>query len=324
MLIRCLHTSVLLAVVATFWGACEAEPGPAEADADAVADAVEDVDAGFPQSLVRVATFNVERYFDDVCDSRRCEPGDFEEVPSPAVFAYRTGQIAGAIRGLEADVVLLQEVESQRCMDALVAELGDRFGVAVIGELGYAASMDVAVLARGELVDIVRHQDEPFPRPGGGTTRFTRELLELHLDVAGHRLIVLNAHFKSQYADDPDKRLAEARRARQIVDAVDAAHPDALVVFGGDLNDVPGSPPLNELEAGTRGLVRLGAQLPPEDDWTLLYRGNRQALDHLYLPVDDLGAYVDGTVSVVRGTAGYGYGGSDHAVMRAVLRLGGE
>jgi endonuclease/exonuclease/phosphatase family metal-dependent hydrolase len=273
-----------------------------------------------PSDIV-IATFNVHLFFDTRCDSGQCGGGDFEDAPNQGQFDYRADELAAAIAALDADVVLLQEVENDACLDALQQRLDGAYPTAILGETDFAASVDVAVLARDPTLEVRRHGDPPIPLPGGGETWFAREFLEVHLDADGHRVVVFAAHFKSKNDDDPERRLAEATRARELVDAAVAAHPEALVVLGGDLNDTPGSPPLAALE-GEGGMLRVAAELVP-DDWTYTYDGERRALDHLYQAVDaDGGEFVAGSAHVFRGEFDEGWGGSDHAAVRASFRAG--
>ena len=142
-----------------------------------------------------------------------------------------------------------------------------------------------------------------------GETYFVREFLEVHLDLAGERLIVFNAHFKSKQDDDPEQRLAEASAARRIVNRRIVEYPEALVVFGGDLNDVPGSTTLNEIESDGR-LYRVAQELGT-DAATYVYRGEAQAIDHLYLGRNAVSSYQNGSSQVVRNSP-RGLAGSDH------------
>ena len=269
-----------------------------------------------PADIV-IATFNVLRFFDANCDSGQCGFDDYEEAPTQAQFEYRAESLAAAILALDADVVILQEVENQNCIDALAVHLGDQYPTAVLGETGFTASVDVAVLSRHPSVEVRRHADVPLQRPSGGQTWFAREFLEVHLDADGHRAIVFAAHFKAKNDDDPERRLAEATRAREIMDAVSQQNPDALVVLGGDLNDTPGSPPLDALEAGG-GMLRVAAELAPED-WTYRYKDQKNPIDHIYAATAATGGvYIDGSAQIFRGDgSGGGYGGSDHAAVRA-------
>jgi endonuclease/exonuclease/phosphatase family metal-dependent hydrolase len=135
----------------------------------------------------------------------------------------------------------------------------------------------------------------------------------------GRRVVAFAAHFRSMSQDDPGRRLAEAQAARGIVLATAQEFPDALVVLGGDLNDMPGSPTLQALEADDL-LVRVGHELPPDYLATYWYRGMPNAIDHLYLPAALESRYRAGSVEVLGGS-GVGWGGSDHAALRAVFGL---
>lgn len=273
-----------------------------------------------PEDIV-VATFNVRLFFDMVCDSGQCGGGAFEEVYSQAEFDYRADRIADAIDGMKADVVLLQEVESQACLDALTQRL-PQFQTAYLGETGFVSSIDTAILSSLPLIEIRSHGKAPIPLPDGGSTHFARDYLEAHLDAGGRRLIAFVAHFKSKNDDDPERRLAEATAARDLIDLAADNYPDALVLMGGDLNDVPESEPLQAIEAGG-GTVRVAAELG-DDDWTYVYDGDTRALDHLYLSTrSGGGSFVKGTARVLRDAGADGWGGSDHAAVRGTFRVGG-
>lgn len=262
-----------------------------------------------PEGSIRIATFNVHRFFDTVCDSGACGGSNYEELPSPEAFAAQADQLARAINSLDAEVVLLQEIETQASLDALQLRT-PRFEFAVLGETNTPASVDVAVLSLHPITQVRSHyRDRVLTRPDGTTTRFSRDLLEVHLDARGDEAIVFSAHFRSKVSDDPGRRYAEAEAARDIVTSVAAASPGALVVLGGDLNDVPGSDPLDALERdGT--MLRVSSDRPAGETWTYVYSGQAQAIDHLYLARGG-GAYVPGSFRVARDPRG-GFGGSDH------------
>lgn len=262
---------------------------------------------------VRIGTFNVKRYFDTRCDTGSCDIGDFEDVLTDAEFDARAEEIADAIRAMDVDVILLQEIETQRCLDAVWDNLRDLYGFAQLGEVGYAGSLDVAVMGAGSLLEVRTHQDNRIPLPGGGTTTFTRELLEVHTNLNGVRVIALVTHFKSKSNDDANRRLAEAQAAREITLDAAAAHPDAIVVLGGDLNDTPGSAPLNAIEEGGQ-LFRVSSTLA--QDWTFTFQGNLIAIDHLYLAETTGAQLVPDSPRVFREGRG-GWGGSDHASLAA-------
>lgn len=312
--------SLLLGLSACPWVVSQdTDSGSGSGDEGTTEPAPPDLPAPGPEDIV-VATFNVHLFFDTRCDSGDCGGDAFEQAYSESTFAARADTIADAILGLQADVVLLQEVESLDSLAALSARLPE-YETAYLGETGFPASIDTAILARFPLVEIRSHGDSAIPLPGGGETYFARDFLEAHFDRDGRRVIAFVAHFKSKADDDPERRLAEAQAARGIVDAAVEKHPDALVLMGGDLNDVPGSPPLLALEE-TGGLERVAADLG-EDDWTYVWGGDLRALDHLYLAKFAAGGtYVPGTSRVFRGVSQVGWGDSDHAALRATFRVG--
>lgn len=276
-----------------------------------------------PNGVVRVGTYNTHLFFDTVCDSGKCGPTDFEQQRTDAEFAAEVDRVARGVEKLDADVIALEEVESQKCIDALAARLasdGYAYPLARLGETGLPGSVDVGVLARGSLTALKTHRQDKITRPDGTTTTFTRELLELHLAFAERSIVFFAAHFRSKNDDDPGRRLAEATATHDIMVAAAAAEPESIVVLGGDLNDTPGSDTLLALEKGSQ-LVRLAADLPVAQQGTFLYQGQNQAIDHLYAVVPQSKHYVPKSALVVRDGATGGLGGSDHAGLRADLSL---
>jgi predicted extracellular nuclease len=308
--------------VALLWlGGCAPTP-PGGADA-ALTDASEAGDAAPDYPQITVATFNVRLFFDTVCDSwRGCDSDSFENVPTQGEFKAHAEQLAEAVEGLDADVVLLQEIENEDALDELQSALEGSYPVAVIGETGRGASIDVAVLAQGELVDTLGYREEnSLERPDGSRTEFAREFLRVDLDIDGKEVIVFSAHFISKSGeDDPGRRIAEARAARDIVEQVASDHDDALVVFGGDLNDTPDSEPLEAL-TGDDGFLRVAQEKSLEETFTYVYRGNADSIDHLLLAPTSGGAYVGGSVRSVHDRNPAGYGGSDHGALVADFEM---
>ena len=273
-----------------------------------------------PATDIKIATFNVSRFFDTSCDTGECWHGAYEDYPTPSEFNARSSQLVEAIQALDADVVVLQEVENEGCLDVLMKSLGDTYTAKVMGETGAPASLDVVTLARGDVLDIRLHRNYSIPHPDGGWTKFSREFLEVHLEWKGWRVIVFNAHFKSKTNDDPGRRLAEAMKAREIIEARVEEFPFALLVLAGDINDVPKSPPLKELERENL-MLRVAKEIPSGGDWTYNYFGNFRAIDHILLVNDGWGTFKSGTAKVHRDTNGTGWGGSDHCAVTASFSL---
>ena len=147
-----------------------------------------------------------------------------------------------------------------------------------------------------------------------------RDILEVTLTVEGHPLTVYVNHWKSG-ASSPYREPIRAQNAtvlRALVDARLAADPMADIIIGGDLNshynhsilypdvetginDVLGSQG-NELairELDGVDLYNLWFELPPEQRYSEVWKGNRGSLMHLLITrglYDQSGVhYVDGS-----------------------------
>jgi predicted extracellular nuclease len=271
------------------------------------------------RETIRIATYNVRRFFDTVCQSNRCEQDDFEAAPSQAEFDFRLDLVSDALQALDADLLILQEIENMVGLDAIAERYGHTGYFREIGETGSAGSLDVAVLGVGDVLEVKGHRERRLTKPDGRSTSFSREFLEVHVSYGGRRIILFSAHFKAKRNDDPGRRFAEAEAAREIVGEVADAHPDALIILGGDLNDDPDSSPMQEI-TGDERFHLVSEDRPLEDVWTYQYFSDRTAIDHLILVGDDRGAYVSQSATAVRDVSG-GLGGSDHAGLRAEFYL---
>jgi predicted extracellular nuclease len=125
-------------------------------------------------------------------------------------------------------------------------------------------------------------------------------------------VIAFSAHFRSKSSDDPGRRFAEAVAARDIVATVATDNPDALVVFGGDLNDTPGSEPIAALD---EKLVRPSLGLPNDTIATYFFEGTGEPIDHLY--TSSATHIVAGTFAVDKDPGSRTFAGSDHAAVHA-------
>ena len=295
-------------------------PSAGDVDAGADGDPAATIDSGTQRpGIIRVAQFNVRRFFNTVCDSGKCATGDFEDLPTQAEFDAKTDALAKGIALIDPDIISLEEVETQGCLDALNAKLtamGKGFPIAHLGETGSAGSVDVAVLARGALTEIKTHRDTPLVEADGTMTTFTREFLEMRMTFGARSVIMFAAHFRSQVMDDPARRLAEAKGAQAIVAKTSTDLPDSLVILGGDLNDKPGSDPINALEAGG-ALLRVASDIPVDAQATYIFNGVKSALDHIFVGAPQKSRYIAKSSVVFQDDPKGGFSSSDHASLAA-------
>lgn len=270
------------------------------------------------EGIVRVAAFNVRRFFDTVCDTGSCGGTSFEELPSQAEFDAKVSQVAAGIQIIQPDVIALEEIENRKAFDALrdkLSALGLSFSIGQLGETGQPGSVDVAILSKGSLTEVKTHRDVPLKRPDGSSTSFTRELLEVRMTFESRTVVVFAAHFVAKVNDDPGRRLAEATATEQIVSATAKELPDVLVVLGGDLNDTPGSPPINALEANNN-LFRVASDRPLDKQATYTFQGADQAIDHIFVVSGQKARYVASSTTVYR-DGKKGFASSDHGAIAA-------
>jgi len=237
---------------------------------------------------VRLATWNVHDLFDEV--DRVAEPGALDEVPGPAEVEARLEAVAAVLRRLDADAVLLEEVEDRPLLERLAARAG--YPEARLVDGNDPRGIDVALLSR---LPVRRYRSHAGEREPDGTWRWPRDAVEAALSAAGRPLVLVGSHLSSHLSDPSGARRArQAAALRALADAAAAAEPAALVVVGGDLNDEAASPALAPL-LGDGAWVAPAAAAGPAG-WTWSDGTRRSTLDHLALPAGRLDALLDARV----------------------------
>ena len=186
-----------------------------------------------------VLCWNVENLFDDVDDGTEFpdyDPGrgrwDTEG------FRLRVDTVAEVIRKAVPggpDVLVLQEVENENALRALVGDALKDLGyawVAIVPKKGLPAN--VAVASR---VPIARVHTIGISAYGGNELR---DLLEVEIERDGRRLHVFDNHWKAKSGGtretEPWRIEAAARLGRRVREIL-AADPSADIVAAGDFNE---------------------------------------------------------------------------------------
>ena len=235
---------------------------------------------------IRVATWNVHDLFD--AEDRLLPPGEDDTVPSPAEVEAKLDRVAAVLVRLDADLVLLQEVENLPLLERLAARAG--YPEARLVEGDDPRGIDVAALSRLSIRDYVSHRED---RDLEGGPLWPRDCVEVHAEVAGRRVVAVGSHFSSPLSDDGARRARQAARMRALADGL--APGAALVLAGGDLNDPPTAPSLAAL-LGDGAWIGPAAAPPLEAAWTWSGGGAREILDHLLVPRADGAAVVRSAV----------------------------
>jgi endonuclease/exonuclease/phosphatase family metal-dependent hydrolase len=262
--------------------------------------------AGRGAAQVRVATWNVHDLFDDV--DRLVPPGDLDLVLTPAEVEAKLARVAAVLDRLDADVVLLEEVENLALLERLAAAAG--YATARLVEGNDPRGIDVGVLSRLPVRAYVSHARERGP---DGRLVWPRDCVEAHADVGGRALVVVGSHFSSALSDDGTRRAWQAARLRAIADAVRADDATALVLAGGDLNDGPDSAALTALlgDGTWKDTAPPGAATWPS-------AAARSRLDYLLVPAGAVSSVVATTIEAGADVVQ----ASDHRPLVVDLRIG--
>ena len=235
-----------------------------------------------PEASLRVATLNVENYFLTL---------GARGASSRAELQRQRQKLAEALRGLDADVISLTEVENRsRVLDDLVATINrgasKRQCYRAVAHSGAGTdAIRNALLYRPARVTLLGSDADPDPvhnrapllawfRPAG----------------TGEPFGVVTVHFKAKVGCPPggdidrgqgcwnELRTAQAKRLLDWLNRV--RRDDAPVLIAGDLNAYAAEDPVATLLAtGKRDLTT--PHLPPPHRYTYVFRGEAGQLDYL-------------------------------------------
>jgi exonuclease III len=299
LLALCLVVVTVVFAVGCLWQATE--PG-----GTSVSGEVPGVTDGAPPAEgVRLATFNTEFMFDGLDGEGQA---NFPWKDDPVLARAHRDSLARVIRTLDADVLMLQEVENLETLQMLVAES--------LVDLGYTAYLvngrdnftgqDVGLLSRLPVEEVGR-TDERAPVGTTGDDYGVSKNLWARLNLGGVPTTLIGVHFLAR-PDDLDRkprREAQAEVIRRLVEQETAAGRAVAVL--GDFNDfdatVPdraGSVPITDVLATIKragpgpadDLRAVAAEVPQRERYTAFWDRNRNdeidadeysSLDHLLL-----------------------------------------
>lgn len=154
--------------------------------------------------------------------------------------------------------------------------------------------------------DIELTQSPGRIQPNAGAFYDSRKPLVGEFSFQGHKIIVIGAHLNSKGGDtalyglyQPPRLDSERQRIQQaaiiqrFVAQIQVLDHEALVVVAGDMNDFQFSEPLIALKGSS--LTDVVELLPAEEQYTYVYEGNSQVLDHILVtkPLENLLSDVD-------------------------------
>ncbi len=243
---------------------------------------------------IRVATFNVENLFARYRFRESFEPTDENGfgINNLAFNLYNDGakSITGkAIREVDADVICLQEVENLAVLE--------RFNSRYLARLKYKHRLlidshdprfiDVAILSRYPFSHIKTYRNE---RNRANTTwKFSRDCLEVDIDVDGKKLSLYVNHLKSMMGGRDKTKPRREEQSLRVADIIDSTwggdgYEGAFIVLG-DFNDYPDENTSLGSLLNHSHLVNVVNRLPENERWTHFWAGGNKysQLDYLLL-----------------------------------------
>jgi len=212
--------------------------------------------------------------------------GAIGNPPSAQYVELKAWAIAQIIEEAGADVVALIEIENGDVARRIADFLGTDWSVAFDKGRDNATGQDVAVITphNVDIASITNFPTSSGSAPGAANVRPSKVLgVEVEIDGEDYLFVVAHLISKRNPSNDP-KRLAQADAIRlEILGRFSTV--DHIVIMG-DLNDTPGSPPLNRI----RGLddsqpvfIQTGRVGGSNPSFSFTFQGVDQLIDHILL-----------------------------------------
>ncbi len=255
---------------------------------------------------IRVASFNTEFLFDGEGDEGQA---DFPWKGDTAAARVHIDNVGAVIRRVDADVIMLVEVENEAVLQMLVA--------GPLAGMGYTAhfvqgndrftGQDMGLLSRLP-VEATGRTDERAPLPGNPSETYgVSKNLWARVSIGGVETTLIGLHFLAQpdNATRKPQREAQAEVIRRLVASEQADGREVIVM--GDVNDFDdtiadrkGNQPITEVAAllkrGADGadndLRNVMGEVPVAERFSNLYDRNRNetieegelgAIDHVFV-----------------------------------------
>ena len=246
---------------------------------------------------LRIATYNVRNMFDGIKDN----PNNPDERAKPDK-EYQA--LSESIRKINADVIGFQEVESKGVLtafrDKYLQDMG--YQEVVLIEGNDSRGIDVALFSRFPISNVTSHKEARFNVPGQGVMGFSRDLLQVQIrPSANYQFTMFVGHLKSQHggAEADVRRLAEATKAQEIVNAFQQANPRENVVILGDFNDTVETQEIAPLVRGTNTVDVIGQDLGTGSTvYTYHPQKYRSRIDYILLNKNMINEYIPKSVDL--------------------------
>lgn len=281
-----------------------------------------------------IATQNVENFFDTTNDPNREDNYGEDYTPAnEEEYQLRLTRMSEHVRvNLGApDILAIQEIEGSRALTDLIFQINAddpslRYAGCIL-EGAESRGIDSAYIVRVERVNIFDCYRTPgsldFVTELGVGTLFTRPPLVLEAEYVTDEgdsfpLTIVNVHLRSLNDVETErvqfKRMLQAMNVANFVQSVQEENPDVHMVVLGDFNGLQFTDGLidvvgviagthNPDEAATApaddlvepNLTNQAFNLPEEEQYSYIFNGNLQILDHI-LTSEGINPYVTGAM----------------------------
>ncbi len=204
------------------------------------------------EGTVRIGSYNMLNFFDQVDDlSLQGDYDDFGDNPGPT-SNERCVELSKIIHELDADVLALQEVESQEALEWFNSEYLQDMGYSYVvsEEVGYYRGIEQSFLSRFPVTEVTTWLDADLTkmeRVGGGWTdipsgtdaiTFQRSPLCITVETPnGYNITLFSIHHKA--GRNAWHRELEALQIMEYIQAMTAANPNRNIAVIGDFNAQP-------------------------------------------------------------------------------------
>ena len=269
--------------------------------------------------VVKICTLNVLNLFDSIDNPYH------KDEDTNAKLREDLDLLAKSIRHIDADVLVLQEVENRGYLNdfnrALLSDLG--YQHVVLTEGNDKRGIDVAVLSRLPVGPVTSYRHLTFPDANGEAMYFRRDFLQVRIEPEkGKPFDVFAVHLKSKYGGESGDviRLGEARMVRKLLDRFLKKDLQRRFILCGDFNDTIESPSMKAI-VGTGGgaLKTFFDEVPPAERITYNLEPYQSMIDFILASPAMAAEYVKGSYQIFPGSPSET--GSDHNAVVARFRI---
>jgi len=179
-----------------------------------------------------IVSYNVQTLFDTVDDGDEFDGFSLSQGWSSALYSERLQRACSALIQYsphQPDIIVLQEVEGERVVEALIdRDLGRRGFTFYAATSSPSSPIEVAVLSRYRILESHIHSVEGF-----------RDILETVIDVDGEAIRIYALHLRSRREGDREsesERIAQVEALKGVMDRESLMGRRLPTVIAGDFN----------------------------------------------------------------------------------------